>query len=350
VIAELGKGFSESKCPLDITGSQITQLVQLLRRVEIFKPPDGSCLSPLGEYNLMLGIRKVFDPEIVATTRDRASAYDGHPFIVEAAVSLGGKGAKEGITVFRFANRIPLLFEGGADVVNRVAQSKIKWSSYKIDHKRDKIGVFLSIVSTKIPFKGTGKEYIGDDITEIQLSVKRSLQMCCQQLRSHVTKRNALKNLREKRSRLVKYVPDVSRSLFGILKNMKRRKLEIQREETANESEEHVIKSYKLDSTFSSYDQGEKSNDIISKINSNTFTEQIIANNLVAAIEMSVDVPESTLIPCMDLKKNTKKRQNNGDSAQPIYIVPHCNFDEKCKVSHPLFTFLPLKKLEMLVN
>jgi DNA topoisomerase VI subunit B len=38
---------------------------------------------------------------------------DGHPFIVEAAVSLGGKDAKEGITVVRFANRNPLLFEGG---------------------------------------------------------------------------------------------------------------------------------------------------------------------------------------------------------------------------------------------
>jgi hypothetical protein len=30
----------------------------------------------------------------------------------------------------------------------------------------------VSIVSTKIPFKGTGKEYIGDDITEISSAVK----------------------------------------------------------------------------------------------------------------------------------------------------------------------------------
>lgn len=30
----------------------------------------------------------------------------------------------------------------------------------------------MSIVSTKIPFKGTGKEYIGDDITEIATAVK----------------------------------------------------------------------------------------------------------------------------------------------------------------------------------
>lgn len=29
----------------------------------------------------------------------------------------------------------------------------LSWSSYKIDHKRDKIGVFVSTVSTKVPFK-----------------------------------------------------------------------------------------------------------------------------------------------------------------------------------------------------
>jgi DNA topoisomerase VI subunit B len=37
---------------------------------------------------------------------------------------------------------------------------------------QDKIGVFVSIVSTKIPFKGTGKEYIGDDVTEMASAVK----------------------------------------------------------------------------------------------------------------------------------------------------------------------------------
>jgi DNA topoisomerase VI subunit B len=85
--------------------------------------------------------------------------------MVEAAVSIGGNNAKEGVAVYRFANRIPLLFEGGADVATRVAMTKIKWSNYKIDYKRDKVGVFVSIVSTKIPFKGTSKEYIGDDGT-----------------------------------------------------------------------------------------------------------------------------------------------------------------------------------------
>lgn len=48
----------------------------------------------------------------------------------------------------------------------------LSWHSYKINQAQDKIGVFVSIVSTKIPFKGTGKEYIGDDISEIASAVK----------------------------------------------------------------------------------------------------------------------------------------------------------------------------------
>jgi len=164
LIAELAStGITESMKPTDLTDKQITRLVQLFHQVQLFRPPDGSCLSPLGEYNLNLGIHKVLEPDLIATTRDKPSAYEGHPFVIEAAVSLGGKNVKEGVTVYRFANRIPLLFEGGADVATRVAMTKIRWSTYKIDFKRDKVGVFVSIVSTKIPFKGTSKEYIGDD-------------------------------------------------------------------------------------------------------------------------------------------------------------------------------------------
>lgn len=33
---------------------------------------------------------------------------------------------KEGVNVYRFANRIPLLFEAGSDVVTRVAMKRIK--------------------------------------------------------------------------------------------------------------------------------------------------------------------------------------------------------------------------------
>lgn len=69
----------------------------------------------------------------------------------------------QGVSVYRFANRIPLLFEAGSDgisrtiiasapfivfgaVSTRVSNLKIKWSYYKIRQKIDKIAVFVSIV------------------------------------------------------------------------------------------------------------------------------------------------------------------------------------------------------------
>jgi DNA topoisomerase VI subunit B len=95
---------------------------------------------------------KEVHPDMIATHEEPARVYQGHAFIVEAAVSLGGKSVSPGINVFRFANRIPLLFEQASDVITRTA-SEVKWANYKINKKEDRIGVFVSLVSTKIPFK-----------------------------------------------------------------------------------------------------------------------------------------------------------------------------------------------------
>ncbi len=46
-----------------------------------------------------------------------------------------------------------------------------------------RVGVFVSIVSTKIPFKGAGKEYVGDDVEEMVSAVKQAIQQCGVQLK-----------------------------------------------------------------------------------------------------------------------------------------------------------------------
>jgi len=51
--------------------------------------------------------------------------------------------------------------QGGSDVITKTALKRINWANYKINQTSDKVGVFVSIVSTKIPYKGAGKEYIG---------------------------------------------------------------------------------------------------------------------------------------------------------------------------------------------
>lgn len=339
VIAELGNGFEDSLKPSSLNGKQITRLVQILRSVELFKAPDGSCLSPLGEYNLNLGIRKVIEPDIVATARDKPCAYEGHPFIVEAAISLGGKNSKEGINVIRFANRIPLLFEAGADVCTRVAQSKIKWSSYKIDHKKDRICVFVSIVSTKVPFKGTGKEYIGDDITEIQTSVKRALQSCCQQLRSQLTKRNALRDANQRRSRLVKYIPDATRSIFGILEVMKKRKVE--EVEGGTEAKPHSPR--KLQRTLAASKRIDNENArIIKQMDDKIITEDAIKQCLMEAIEAQGSLPDGA-----EVSGGGKKNNSNDGEILSVFLLPMNNLDDpNSDIHHSLFTFRPMNKVK----
>jgi DNA topoisomerase-6 subunit B len=336
LIAELASsGLEESMHPSELTDKQINRLVQLFRQVKLFRPPDGSCLSPLGEYNLNLGIRKVLEPDLIATARDKPCAYEGHPFVVEAAVSLGGKEAKEGITVVRFANRIPMLFEGGADVSTRVAQTKIRWSNYKIDHKQNKVGVFVSIVSTKIPFKGTSKEYIGDDCTEVQLSVKRALQSCCQQLRVHLMKRSALKDAQTRKSRLTKYVPDVTRSLFGLLEGMRKRAPAQQpTAETGSPT-----KRLRLDQTAAQT--------MIQRLNRGEITEARIHQDLTQAIEDQIGSGDAAGAADGTAGNGT----DEPEEAFPLFLVPLYNLDDpQHDICHPLFTFRPILPISRVIS
>lgn len=52
--------------------------------------------------------------------------HEGHSFIVEAAVSVGGRNIKPGLNIHRFANRIPLLFEVGG----RVGQGRLRRAAH----------------------------------------------------------------------------------------------------------------------------------------------------------------------------------------------------------------------------
>jgi hypothetical protein len=211
----------EGKVPKSLSSAQVAALLQLLRDEKQIRPPVFTCLSPAGEYNMRLGVLKELKPRMVATFSDKPGSHEGHPFLVEAAVSVGGTQLREGINVYRFANRIPLLFEAGADVVTQVATKRINWASYHMDSKKDAIGVYVSIVSTRIPFKGTSKEYVGDDVKEIQASVRRALQGCCQQLRVNLAKSIAQREEKERRKTLVRYIPSIATCLMTVLEKMR---------------------------------------------------------------------------------------------------------------------------------
>lgn len=217
---ELGTGALMD--PKDLEEKDILRLHQLLHEVR-FPDPNGSHLSPAGEYNLRLGVMKELRPEMVATYGGSVGVSEGHAFIVEAAVSMGGRDVKPGINIFRYANRIPLLFEGGSDVITRTALKRVNWGSYKINQSSDKVGVFVSVVSTKIPFKGAGKEYMADDVEEIQNAVKTAIQNCCLQLKQKIVRQQAAREQKQRKRNLTKYIPNVAAAVQIVLESIAER-------------------------------------------------------------------------------------------------------------------------------
>lgn len=220
LINELGSGFTTGMHVEELGLNHIRQLNALLHEAR-FDRPDGECLSPAGEYNLRLGITKELRPKMVATHAESPDVFEGHPFIVEVGVALGCSGMKPGINVFRFANRIPLLFEAGSDVVTKTVKEDIRWSNYKISAQTDHIGVICSIVSTRIPFKGTGKEYIGDDSDAIKAAVKRGITQCCLQLKTKLVRKAAQKDAAERKKTIVRYAPDVANAIYKVFDELK---------------------------------------------------------------------------------------------------------------------------------
>lgn len=242
LVSEMRGGVTAGTDPKSITPQQAVRLHQLLHEVR-FSDPSGSHLSPAGEYNLRLGVMKELHPDLIATYAGEVRVFEGHAFIVEAAVSVGGRELKPGINVYRFANRIPLLFEGGSDVITRTATKRINWSLYKINQTTDKVGVFVSIISTKIPFKGAGKEYIGDDIEEMVGAVKQAIQACGVQLRVKIAKVLAQREQAQRKRNLTKYIPNAASAIFTVLEKMagsnprgpKRQRLQEQQQQQTGE-------------------------------------------------------------------------------------------------------------------
>lgn len=96
----------------------------------------------------------------------------------------------------------------------------VRWSSYKLNNKTDKLSVFVSLVSTKIPFKGTGKEYIGDDKGVLHEAIKKCITQCCVQIRRRMVAMAAAREKADRKKQLSKYIPDVSRSFMTLLRQM----------------------------------------------------------------------------------------------------------------------------------
>ena len=197
-----------NKSPKKLSHEEIVKLMQNLKRYKDFLPPDANCLSPLGEELLKAGIMKELNPECLVVHQRKPSTYAGHPFIVEMAIAYGGGIPKTGgFMIYRFANKIPLLYDEASDVAYKVI-SAMNWRRYKVTPDMP-IAIVIHVCSTKVPYKTVGKEFISDRI-EVRKEEANAIREVSRQLSHFLTRQEHVHMEKKRLGIFSKYLPRIA--------------------------------------------------------------------------------------------------------------------------------------------
>jgi DNA topoisomerase-6 subunit B len=205
---------SKKANPERLRPEEIVRLVQQMKSFNDFLPPQASCLSPLGEDLLRAGVLKELQPEFVATRQRKPSTYSGHPFIVEVAIAYGGKvPPKDDILLYRFANKIPLVYDESGDVCWRIVRS-INWRRYNVSPSMP-FAVLIHLCSTKIPYKTVGKEMLADQ-PEVSREILNGIRQVGRQLQRYLSRKQRVKRQVRRLGVFNRYLPKIAEFSAGL--------------------------------------------------------------------------------------------------------------------------------------
>ena len=155
---------------------------------------------------------KVLKP-VLTTYTSRTCVINNRPTVVETGLAYGGD--IPSFKLYRFANKIPLLYDEGSDVAREVIseveinkmgitkkQAKEQFSVNK-ESKKDRVievlplHIFFHICSTKIPYKTAGKESIASE-GELKYYMKSCLSELYRKLSTQIRKELKLKEAENK--------------------------------------------------------------------------------------------------------------------------------------------------------
>ena len=177
---------------------ELIKVVNICKHTK-FQSPNTDHLSPIGEKILTVGMTseysiiqnkvttnsgsqthltaRILKPALTAYS-SRICVVNNRPTIVECGIAYGGD--IPSFKLYRFANKIPLLYDEGSDVarevisevgINKMGISKkeVKEQFSNVEARSDRtveylpIHIFFHICSTKIPYKTAGKESIASE-------------------------------------------------------------------------------------------------------------------------------------------------------------------------------------------
>jgi len=182
----------------------------------------------------------------IATVTRSPKVYRGNPFQVEVGLAYGGSWpADKTIELFRFANRVPLLFQRGACGITE-AIVRTDWRNYLLSQPKGSLPVgpmalLVHIASVWVPFTSESKEAVAhypDIIKEIQLAA----QECGRKLATFIRKRKAADYQAQRRSIFELYIEEVAIAIGRITERkpgpIKKEFLQVAHKVTAAEMKE----------------------------------------------------------------------------------------------------------------
>jgi DNA topoisomerase-6 subunit B len=206
--------------PQEVTREEAEKIHRAIQATKIMAPPTD-CIAPIGEELIERALRQEVKAEFYAAVTRRPVVYRGNPFLIEAGLAYGGElPAEETITLFRYANRVPLQYQQGACAATRAVIST-DWRSYQLQQPKGALPVgpmlvMIHIASVWVPFTSESKEAIAH-YDEIIKEMRLALQECGRQVAMFIRKRRREADEAKKRSYIDKYLPQVAIGLQEIL-------------------------------------------------------------------------------------------------------------------------------------
>jgi DNA topoisomerase-6 subunit B len=163
---------------------------------------------------------KILKPALVAYA-SRTCVINNRPTIVECGIAYGGD--IPSFKLYRFANKIPLLYDEGSDVAREVVseveinkmgitkkEAKAQFSNGEIKSDRAvellPIHTFFHICSTKIPYKTAGKESIASE-GELKKHMKYCLSELYRKVSAQIRKELRMKEAQGRLNLYKYYIP-----------------------------------------------------------------------------------------------------------------------------------------------
>ncbi len=200
---------------------QAEALYNAIQATKLMAPPSN-ILSPIGEELLLAGMKKQVEAKFYAATTRSPSVYRGNPFLVEAALAYGSEAlpGDELVTMLRFANRVPLLYQQSACAVTK-SVIQTNWKAYGIQQSKSALPtgpmvLMVHIASVWVPFTSESKEAVAS-YPEIMKDIKLALQDVGRKLGIFIRRGVREADEEKKRSYIEKYIPHIGIALQEIL-------------------------------------------------------------------------------------------------------------------------------------